>query len=298
MAYSKAQGRFTTHLPAYSKKIGMKKNQLIFTLLCFFLFSGWLKAQVSIAPSFVFIDKNNGVGNLYVSNNSDKEFEVSISFVFGYPDSDARGNLVMNYADSVAYKSHALDEMIRAFPRSFILKGKEQRTVRIQVIPAHRRKEGYFFTRMKVLAKPLTAEVAETTGERIGAQINFNFEQITAVFYHRGAVSTGVIVEKVEVRQEEGHLRVLPQLKRTGNSPFLGSMIARLKNSQGAIVAEMQSTTTVYFDEIRRLDMRLDQVPPGSYSLELTFETKRNDMMSENLVQAPPVVHVTKVEIN
>jgi len=256
-----------------------------------------LSAQIALSPSFIFIEENSGVGNLYVSNNGELAHEVSITFQFGYPGSDSDGILVMNYDDSVAYGQFALDPLIRAFPRSFILAAGEQRTVRLQVVPGQERKEGFFFTRMKVLAKPQTPEVTEDIADGIGTKISFNFEQITAVFYRRGNVSTGLEVKDLDVRQNEDKLELRTQLHRTGNSPFLGSMFARLKDSRGNVVAETQSTTTAYFDVIRRMDLNTEGVAPGTYTLELSFETRRNDMMASDLVQAPRVVHETRVEI-
>jgi len=277
----------------------MKSLRTLLILLVCFGLAPLMWAQVALAPSFVFIDENSGVGNVFVSNNSQEAYEISIDFAFGYPDSDAEGNLVMNYEDSGAYAIHALDEMIRAFPRSFVLQGGEQRTVRIQVLPNQRRKEGAFFTRMKVLAQPQAREVTETVVEEgIGTRITFNFEQVTAVFYHKGRVSTGVEIKGVDVRQNEGVLELRPHLLRSGNAPFLGSMYARLKDKNGRVLAETQSTTTVYFDEIRRIDLDLVGVETGSYELELSFETKRNDMMASDLVQAARVVHVQEVRVN
>jgi len=203
----------------------------------------------------------------------------------------------MNYNDSTAYHQYALDKMIRVFPRSFILKGGEQRTVRIQVIPGMRRNEGFYFTRMKVMAKPQSAEVTDSVTNGIGTKINFNFEQITAVFYHKGKVTTGVEVKDLEVHQNQGVLVILPQLERIGNAPFLGSMYAKLIDAKGNTIAETQSTTTVYFKEIRRIEMNLSKVSPGMYTLQISFETQRNDMMAEDLVQAIRIVHDSQVEI-
>lgn len=275
----------------------MRKLRNILVLLIVAIVSGSLNAQISIAPSFVFVDENNGVGNVFVSNNSEKAYEVSVNFAFGYPGSDAEGNLVMNYNDSTAYSKYALDPMIRAFPKSFILKGGEQRTVRLQVIPKERRNEGFFFTRMKVMAKPQSADVTEAENQGIGTKINFNFEQITAVFYHKGKVTTGVVIKDIDTRQKDGNLELRPTLLRTGSAPFLGSMLAKLKDADGKVVAEAQSTTTVYFEEIRHLDVRIDKVAPGSYTLELSIESHRNDMLASDLIQAPTVVQEKKIEL-
>lgn len=269
----------------------------IFTFIAIIGFVFSVSGQISLAPSFVFIDENSGVGNLYVSNNSTNLYEVIINFQFGYPDGDTEGNLVMNYDDREAYVKCALDEMIRAFPRSFTLKGGEQRTVRVQLVPGQRQKQGYFYTRLKVLAKPQAAEVSQTTAEGIGTKISFNFEQVTAIFYHKGPVSTGVAVKELDVKQNGKMLEMRPKLEHKGNAPFLGSMIARLKQANGNVVAETQSTVTAYFDVTRRMDLNLDKVAPGNYTLELSFTTQRNDMANTDLVQAPTVTHETQVEI-
>jgi hypothetical protein len=275
----------------------MQKMKYILVLIYIFSVSCLLKAQISLAPSFVFLDENSGIGNLYVSNTGTNPYEVTINFQFGYPDGDVDGNLVMNYNDKEAYAKFALDEMIRAFPRTFALKGGESRTVRVQLIPGQRQKQGYFYTRLKVLAKPQAAEVSKTTAEGIGAKINFNFEQVTAVFYHKGPVSTGLAVKELDVKQNGKALELRPKLEHKGNAPFLGSMIAKLKYANGEVVAETKSTFTAYFDVTRRMDLNLDKVAPGNYILELSFETQRNDMANTDLIQAPTLVHETKVEI-
>jgi P pilus assembly chaperone PapD len=269
----------------------------IIFLVALFCICSLSQAQISLAPSFLFIDENNGVGTLYISNNGSNPYEVTISFLFGYPGGDEDGNLVMIYDDKNAYSQFALDDMIRAFPRSFNLKGGESRTVRIQLIPGQKQKQGYFYTRLKVLAKPQAVEVSQVTTQGIGAKINFNFEQVTAVFYHKGPVSTGLAVKELDVKQNGKALELRPKLEHKGNAPFLGSMIAKLKYANGEVVAENKSTVTAYFDVTRRMDLNLDKVAPGNYILELSFETQRNDMANTDLIQAPTLVHETKVEI-
>lgn len=267
----------------------MKAFKQIAALLLALPITLMVSAQISLAPSFVFVEENSGVGNVYLTNNSDKSYEVSVNFVFGYPQSDSIGNMVMNYNDSVAAAKYALDPMIRAFPRSLIMKAGEQKTVRIQVIPGQRRKEGYFFTRMKVLAKPQTADVTDSITQAIGTKINFNFEQITAVFYHKGKVNTGLEIQNVTTEQKVGKLFIRPFLHRIGNAPFLGSQLIRLKDSDGKTIAETQSTASIYFDMARTMEMSLEKVTPGTYSLELTMETRRNDMMITDLIQTTPI---------
>lgn len=252
-------------------------------------------AQISLVPSFVFIDERSGVGNLMVINNGTSPYEITVNFMFGYPGGDAEGNLIMVYNDSLAQAKYGLENMIRAFPRSFLLQPQQQQTVRIQVLPQHRRNEGFFFTRMSVLAQPQAAEITQEVAEGIGTRISFNIEQITAVFYRRGAVSTGLEIQKLEVLQSDSVLLLKPHLLRTGNAPFLGSMFAKLRDNRGNIVAESQSTTTVYFGVIRPIQLLVEQLPSGKYTLELSFESQRNDMRADHLVQMPRLVHTQEI---
>lgn len=276
--------------------INLLLRSLIFTLVCLFMNTG-IQAQVSLAPSSLFVDEKTGIANLYVSNRSSTAQEILVSFVFGYPDSDQKGNLVMQYDDKIAAESFGLDPYIRAFPRSFILEPNQQQTVRIQVRPNSGMKDGFYFTRIKVLSSPEVPLLAENSKEAINAQISFKFEQVTAVFYKRGKVETGLNIRDLELEQTEKDLIVIPLLERLGNAPFIGTFSAKLKDQNGISVSEAQSSTTAYFTTKRRLALNTEKLKPGYYELELKFETKRNDMASGDLVQTPDVIYTVDVEL-
>lgn len=266
-------------------------------VLVFTLSYTFLHAQLAISPPYVYIDGKSGVGNIYITNNSEQPQEVEISFAFGYPASDAEGNLVMNYSDSTAFKQYALDPVVRAFPRAFILPANQQRTVRVQVKPSPGMKDGFYYTRAKILAKPQTPDVAKPVADGISTKITFNFEQVIPAFYKRGKVTTGIKIEKIDAAQKDTMLVIKAYLDRLGEAPFIGSMIAKLLDAKGKVVATTQSSTTAYFKVLRRLDLNVAKVTPGSYKLELSFETKRGDMAAADLVQAPPVKESVEVEI-
>ena len=276
-------------------------NQLkLKSILIFLLFAASLTAlhaQLAISPPYVSIDEKSGVGNLYITNNSEQSQEVEISFAFGYPASDADGNLVMNYNDSVAFKQYALDSQIRAFPRTFILPPKQLRTVRVQVGRTPAMRDGFYYTRVKILGKPQTPDVVKEISPGITTRITFNFEQIIPAFYKRGKVTTGLKIEKIDATQIDSLLMIKAYIDRLGEAPFIGSMIVKLLDAKGKVVATTQSTTTAYFNVIRRVDLNLAKVTQGNYRLELTFETKRGDMAIGDLVQAQPVKEVVDVTI-
>ena len=257
-----------------------------------------VSAQVSIAPSTVFIDDQTNIGTVYVSNRSGDAQEVSIDFEFGYPTSDENGRLVMTYDDPEAFEKHAVDERIRAFPRSFVLAPDQQQTVRFQVRPQPGGEDGVYWTRVKILANPQEPDIDVSTEEdEITTRITFRFEQIIAAFYKQGDVTTGVNVKEVEVRHDNGNMILMPHLERTGNSPFIGSISARMYDANDELVKERQSTTTAYFDVVRRVEFDTADLEPGDYRVELSFETRRSDVSPTDLVQAPAITETVQVTI-
>ena len=277
----------------------MKHLTFVFlTTLVALLCARTTEAQVSIAPSTVFISDQTNIGTIYVSNRSDEPQEVSIGFEFGYPTSDEDGNLIMTYDDPEAFEKYAINDWVRAFPRSFVLGPRQQQTVRFQVRPQPQAEDGTYWTRVKVLANPQVPDIDLAPDEEgVTTRITFRFEQIIAAFYKKGNTTTGVNVTNVEVRHDENRLLLLPHLQRTGNSPFIGRMVAKMYDAGGNLVRERQTTTTAYFEEIRRIELDTEGLEPGTYRVELTFETRRGDISPTDLVQAPPVTEVVEVRI-
>ena len=275
----------------------MKRVKLI-CLLSLLLGSHLAVAQVSLAPSAIFIDDQTNIGTLYVSNRSDDPQEISIDYVFGYPSSDQQGNTVMNYEDSLAKEQYAMNDWVRAFPRSFVLGAREQQTVRFQVRPQPQAEDGVYWTRVRINANPQRPDIDLATEEEgVTTRITFAFEQIIAAFYKKGQVTTGLNVHNIDVRQEQNQLILLPQLERTGNAPFIGSIRANLYDMDGNLVKERQRTTTAYFEVTRRIELDTADLPPGEYRAEITFETRRGDISPTDLVQAPPITEEIKVTI-
>lgn len=266
-------------------------------LIFFLLMINSLTAQVAIAPSALFINDQTNIGTLYISNRSDDTQEISIDFVFGYPSADGFGNTTMKYDDSLAFEKYAINDWVRVFPRSFVLGPRQQQTVRFQVRPQPQIEDGVYWTRVRIAANPQAQEIDVPAEEGVTTRITFRFEQVIAALYRKGQATTGVVVNKVDVQHEEDRMILLPHLERTGNAPFIGSMTALLYDSQGNLVRERQSTTTAYFDVIRRIELDTSGVPSGIYRVELVFETRRGDISPTDLVQARPVREFIEVNI-
>jgi hypothetical protein len=246
-------------------------------------------SQVTVAPSAVFVASKSGIGNLYITNNSTADQEVSISFVFGYPDADSLGNTVMNYKAASPADEYSLNPYIKSYPRTFILQAKKEQTVRLQVRTKGDAKDAFYFTRLKVTSLQKSPDIDKKTTEGVSAQVNFKFEQILPVFYHKGNVTTGLKVNNVSSSVKENKLLLLADLERTGTAPFLGSMKAVLYSEANKEIAKYEGTVAVYFTMKQKAEIDVANAAKGPYRLVLTYETQRSDIAVEDLVQAPPV---------
>jgi hypothetical protein len=269
----------------------------IFLILAISLKTEILSAQVTVAPSMLFIDSKSGIGNLYITNNSTSPQEVSVSFVFGYPDADSAGNPKMNYNDTVNSGRYSLNPIVRAFPRTFLLNAKEAQTVRLQVRTSSSVKDASFFSRVKVTSSQKTPDIEKKITDAVTTQINFKFDQIFPVFYKKGNVSTGVIVHDVSTSLNDNKLAVITDVERTGNTPYIGSLKAELFSNTNERVALSEITMSIYFRIKNKIELDLSKAAKGAHRLVLTFETKRSDVAVEDLLQAPSVTKEVTVNL-
>lgn len=273
----------------------MKK--LILVVLAVFLVIR-ANAQVSLAPTAVFLDKN-GMGTLYVTNSSSTPQEITISFQFGYPTQDEKGNLIMKYDDTINAQKHGLDKIIKAFPRTFILPPNQQQLVRFQARPPKDMPDGAYFTRIRVSSTAQSADIGVGSSDGVNTRVNVRFEQVIAGFFKKGNATTGLNVSKIEGFVDSNFVSVKAHFATTGNAPYLGRLKMSVKDGAGKIVAEGTQTMALYFSGTRTMNLRSEgQMRPGRYTVELFYETDRSDIPIENLIQAQPYTYKGYINVD
>jgi P pilus assembly chaperone PapD len=273
---------------------------LCFILLLFRISLQSGSAQVSLAPIALFIPDKTNVTSLYVNNNSQAAQEVSVSFEFAYPGSDALGNMIPVNNDSVSAIRYDLMANIRVFPRQFLMQPGGQQVIRLQVRPMQSKPDGVYWSRVIVSSQSAAKDIdTMKVSEGIVTKINYVFRQNIPVFYLKGKLNTGLTPGTVTTSMENGKLIAISRLTPTGNAPYNGSVTARLLNSAGKEVAASQQTVVAYFEVLRRIELTLPKegLNFGKYTLEFTYETKRIDISPSDLVQAKPVKQIVAVEI-
>lgn len=246
-------------------------------------------AQINISPTFLMIEENTGINELYVHNGSEDQQEVRIRFLFGYPSADNEGRTIMVYNDDDMEKQYGLSDYIRVFPQRFIIAPGQTQTVIVQVRPMQQRSDGVYFTRAVVSSNILSKDIDKRIDDEINMQINYVLNQNIPVMYRKGNTKTGLAIRGVDYQFSDDGLVVIKKLSPTGNAPFNGTVSGLIRNSFGDVVAQQQQVVVAYFEVLRRLSFQLPEegLPAGDYSLELTYKTIRRDISPGQLVQAP-----------
>lgn len=274
-------------------------------ILSLFLFSSLLLgasqsviAQVTIAPTHMFIDDGNRFGTYMVINGSNDPQEIAINFFFGYNQGDAEGNRPAITNDSSMAEKYSITDYIRAFPQNFTLQPNQRQIVRIRIQPPNDLPDGMYWARIETSSSPETPPIEIQSTETVSAQVGINLKQITAIYYKKGTLSTGLTIQHIRTNiTENQELEVFTSLVRTGNAPFIGSVTHRLLNESGEEIRQRRSSTTIFVDEIRRYTIDLTDVPSGTYSLQVTFESQRSDISQNDLIQTDPISSTTSITI-
>lgn len=259
--------------------------------------SGKVWAQVSIAPTTLYTDAN-GISTFYISNPSAETQEVSVSFVFGYPDYNENGELYMVYEDAEKESQWGLGSRLRVFPRSFTLAPNKQQVVRVQVLPDRSKPEGMYFSRVKITSNTQAADIGTEAGDGVAMKVNFKFDQILAVFHRQGTPTTSLELGETVYVKEGNKLHVTSQFTRGGNAPYIGSARAVLRDPQNQILAAQVQTVALYYDGRHRITLELpDDFVMGDYDLELEYRTERGDVSASDLVKGEPVRKLLRVTL-
>lgn len=221
-------------------------------------------------------------------NGSDQPQEVSIEFPFGYPVTTDKGNLEMVYDDSAMAEKFGISELVRGFPQNFVLQPGQRQTIRMTVRPKDFA-DGTYWTRIKTTSNAQNPPVGEESEDGITARITYKFEQITTLFYKHGDVNTGIDINNFSVQDSSSSLHFVADVDRTGNSPFLGSILLTVTDENGNTVVEKKTSTSVYFNYRQIFKVDKESIEDGSYEATVTFKTQRPDVPSDNLIQMDPV---------
>jgi P pilus assembly chaperone PapD len=276
----------------------MNKSLYAITLLILSLSSITAFAQVTIAPTNLFIDDNSKFGTYMVINGSNETQEISIDFFFSYANLDENGNRSLIKDDIEKAEQHSIVEYVQAFPKNFKLAPDQRQIVRLRVSAPNDLSDGTYWSRIRTSSTPESPPIELQTDQAVTAQVGIIVEQVTGLFYKIGNVNTGIEINTIRSERDGSKLTVLTDFLKTGNSPFLGSIYTSLLDQSGREVKTGFISTSIYFDGTHKQELDISDLANGTYTIKVTFETNRSDISERDIVGMEPVNQTTSFEIN
>lgn len=251
----------------------MKK---IFDIIIFILIAGSASSQVTVAPVTVHLSDADKSGYIVIKNNSTTEsWEVGILMKFGYPVSDSTGKTYIHFPELLKESDPSAVDWISFYPRKFLLKPLEEQTVRITAKPKDI-PEGEYWGRPVITSHPVIK--TDNTGEqKINAGLGVEFRTVIALNYRKGFVFTGIKFDTITAVYHNGKFIVKPELRREGNSAYLGKMTIRLLDEEGKKLKEIKQDISVYYTLLKTTEISTDKLPKGKYTIEVNINTDRSE---------------------
>lgn len=253
-------------------------------------------AAVSVSPNALYIDQRTRSGTLTLFNPGNLPEEITLSFAFGYPRSDAEGRITVPL-DSVAPAGEpSVLPWVRAFPRRLRLEPGQRQVVRVLVSPPAGLADGEYWGRIRIHAAGGQPPIEQTLDNNVRTSVSVAMEIVAPVNYRSGTVSTGVRVKDRAVRATPEGPELVLDLEREGNAAFIGQVRAQLVAPDGRVVAEATDGIAVYRGLRKVIRIPLPQPRPlAGHRVVFTLDTDRTDLPQESLVPATAVTETLPI---
>lgn len=266
------------------------KRLTLFSLLFILTLTASLTAQVTIAPTNLFIDSNSKFGTYMVINGSNEPQEISVDFIFSYGALDSNGERKNVNDDPAIEEKYSIVDNVRAFPQNFLLQPGQRQIVRLRITGnTSGLDDGTYWARIKTSSAPQTPPVEVSSTSEVSARVSMVIEQVTGLFYKVGETTTGITIDGIRTSlSEDNMLTVLADIQRTGNSPFLGTITTSIINNKNETVRQAFVSTSIYFDGTHRQLININDLPSGTYTIKVDFVAERSDVSSNDIVSMTP----------
>jgi P pilus assembly chaperone PapD len=244
---------------------------------------------VTVSPTAVYITSRNPSALLTLINTSSRAEEIELSIGFGYPVSDSTGVLRVDIVDTAAFGEPSLTSFLRVFPRRLVLEPGQRQVVRVMVSMPAGTADGEYWGRVLVKARGGEPPIEQSQGN-VRMQLSLETTFATAVFFRKGEVKTGVEVSSATAHRMGDSVQFTLDLKRAGNSAFLGRIRAELVDAKGSTVTEIEDVVAVYRSLRRRFVLRTGKpLPAGVYTVRYLVDTERPDLPPQGPTKAAAV---------
>jgi len=233
--------------------------------------------SIVVAPTSVYMEAGSPSANLTLFNPSSVPEEVTIEAVFGYPTTDADGTLGL-FLEEGSGDPRSAAGWIRAYPSRVVVPPGGRQVVRLLAEPPTGLEDGEYWTRLVVTSRGQRIPT-EGAGDSPDVHVGLSLEVRTVIpaTFRKGELSTGVTVDDLEPRVEDGTLILRPRIERQGSAAFIGHLNVALIDTSGEVVREWMEQLAVYRDYHRLLRYPVSDLAPGDYDLRLTITNADRD---------------------
>lgn len=274
----------------------MRIHKVIITFILILL-SAACYSQVTVAPVSLHMNDANKNGYLLIRNNSlTSTWEVNLEMKFGYPVSDSTGNINIYFPENVTANDPSAVEWINFFPRKFMLKPQEEQTVRVVAKPPKGLKEGEYWGRPIISSQAVSTEDT-TENPQIGVGLSVKFQTVIALNYRKGKSSTSINLLSFDAVYENDKIIISADMKREGNSAYIGNLIAKVYNSSSDVVSETEQEFAVYYSLLKKVILEVPGIKKGNYTIELELNTDRKEQ-SGTIIKGNTINKKIQISVN
>ena len=274
----------------------MNKMRIIFIIILVFA-AYECYSQVTVAPVSLHMNDANKNGYLLIRNNTlTSTWEVSIEMKYGYPVSDSTGNINIYFPENVTANDPSAVEWINFFPRKFMLKPQEEQTVRVVAKPPKGLKEGEYWGRPIISSQAVSTEDT-TENPQIGVGLSVKFQTVIALNYRKGKSSTSINLLSFDAVYENDKIIISADMKREGNSAYIGNLIAKVYNSSNDVVSETEQEFAVYYSLLKKVILEVPGIKKGNYTVELELNTDRKEQ-SGTIIKGNTINKKIQISVN
>jgi hypothetical protein len=250
--------------------------------------------SIVVAPTAVYMDHTARSAEVTLHNPSDAPEEVTVAALFGYPATDEAGTLHL-HVDPEGTDPRSAAGWLRAFPERVVVPPGGRQVIRIFGDPPSALPDGEYWARLVITARGQSVPVQSAGGGGIQVGLDLEVQTLIAATYRKGPVTTGLELRGLSVDPDEGFLRVRPDLVRTGNGAWIGSMRVRILDSAGRERFQASEQVAVYRELSRLLRYPVAELPPGPYRVEVTFAADRTDIPARFRLPSPELARSVDV---
>ncbi len=258
-----------------------------------------IKAQVSVAPTALFVDSDSRSCSMFVNNPTDHDVEVEISLMFGYSANDSTGKSYIEYKDSVMAEKYSLYPYITAFPRKFVMKPKTQQTVRFVLKNTSKLPNGIYWSRIRTESGKTQEQLDSQNVEGVKVLVNMRMAMVTGVFYKKGDEynTTKIAVGQLSTREDTSKIYLVYDLSKQGDFPFFGTAKFKITTESGKEVTTKEESFSLYKSSLKAFEFEKKDFPAGKYKVEIELTNENKIFPKEYLPKTSETKNVQQIEV-